>query len=306
MLARRLTSFMIDNGYMDTSVQKGGVPGVAGCLEHTSIVTKIIEGAKKNGGDLAVLWLDLTNAYGRIPQKLVDLTLKTYHVPEHFQKLLQHYYNNFNMRFTCGDFTTDWQRLEVGILTGCTISVILFSVTMNLLVRSVEKLQRGAVLASGIQQVPVRAFMDDLTITAKSVPEGRWILEDLVEVTNWARMEFKPEKSRSLVLRKGRIQDWFRFRIKDTIIPMVQERPVKSLGKWYRADFNDTQSVREMMIQVDTWMTSLEKSGLPGKYKAWGYQHGVLPRLLWPLLVYEVPVSTVEGLERKINIYLRR
>ncbi|KAK3552400.1 hypothetical protein QTP86_011630 [Hemibagrus guttatus] len=84
---------------------------------------------------------------------------------------------------------------------------------------------------------------------------------------------------------------------------MVQERPVKSLGNWYMADLNDKQSVRDI-IQVDTWMT--EKSGLPGKYKAWGYQHGVVPRLLWPLLVYEVSVSTVEGLERKINTYLRR
>lgn len=49
-----------------------------------------------------------------------------------------------------------------------------------------------------------------------------------------------------------------------------------------------------------------ERSGLPGKYKAWGYQHGILPRLLWPLLVYEVPLTTVEALERKINNFLRR
>ena len=98
---------MMDNGYMDTSVQKGGVPGVAGCLEHTSIITKIIEHAKKNRGNLAVLWLDLTNAFGTIPHKLVDLMLKTYHVPEHFHKLLQHYYDNFNMRFTYGDFMAE-------------------------------------------------------------------------------------------------------------------------------------------------------------------------------------------------------
>ena len=49
--------------------------------------------------------------------------------------------------------------------------------------------------------------MDDLTITAKSVPKERWILEDLVELTDWARMEFKPEKSRSLVLRRARVQN---------------------------------------------------------------------------------------------------
>lgn len=60
--------------------------------------------------------------------------------------------------------------------------------------------------------------------------------KDLIELTDWAWMEFKPEKSRSLVLRKGRVQDRFRFKIKDAIIPMVKERSVKSWGKWYRAD----------------------------------------------------------------------
>ncbi|KAH3711243.1 hypothetical protein DPMN_070745 [Dreissena polymorpha] len=31
---------------------------------------------------------------------------------------------------------------------------------------------------SGIRQPPTRAFMDDMTITSKSVPEERWMLED--------------------------------------------------------------------------------------------------------------------------------
>ncbi|KAK0141179.1 hypothetical protein N1851_021821 [Merluccius polli] len=151
------------------------------------------------------------------------------------------------MRFTCGSFTTDWQRLEVGIVTGCIISVIRFSAAMNLLVKSAEKLHQGAVLESGIQQAHIRAFMDDLTITAKSVPEGRWILEDLVELTDWARMEFKPAKSRSLVLRSGRVQDRFFFKIREDIIPTVQE---KSLRKWYKADLNDKQSVKESSFKL--------------------------------------------------------
>lgn len=153
--------------------------------------------------------------------KLVELMLKTYHIPKQFQKFLRYYFDRFNMRFTCGDFITDWQRLEVGIVTGCTISVTLFSEAMNLLVKSAEKLRRGGVLASGIQMVPIRAFMDDLTITAKSVPEGRWILEYLIELTKLARMEFKPAKSRSLVLKKGRVQDRFCFKIGENIIPTV-------------------------------------------------------------------------------------
>lgn len=49
-------------------------------------------------------------------------------------------------------------------------------------------------------------FMDDVTITAKSVLEGRWILEDLEELTKWSRIEFKPEKGKCPGMVP--IQDW--------------------------------------------------------------------------------------------------
>ena len=34
VLASRLTRFLLINKYIDTSVQKGGVQGIVGCLEH--------------------------------------------------------------------------------------------------------------------------------------------------------------------------------------------------------------------------------------------------------------------------------
>lgn len=64
--------------------------------------------------------------------------------------------------------------------------------------------------------------MDNLTITARSVPEGRWILEDLIELTNRAIMEFKQQNPEA----------WYRFtfKITENIIPIVREKPVKCLG----------------------------------------------------------------------------
>ena len=81
---------------------------------------------------------------------------------------------------------------------------------------------------------------------------------------------------------------------------------MKSLGKWFRSSLSDKESVTEMRQQCDDWMKAVDKSGLPGKYKAWIYQHGMLPRLLWPLLVYDVPISTVEAIERALSGYIRR
>lgn len=55
ILEERLTTFRWDNKHMDTSVQEGEVPGVPGCFEHTSIISKIIEDANRNHGHLTVL-----------------------------------------------------------------------------------------------------------------------------------------------------------------------------------------------------------------------------------------------------------
>lgn len=41
-------------------------------------------------------------------------------------------------------------------------------------------------------------------------------------------------------------------------------------------------------------------------FKAWIYQHSILPQVLWPLLVYAVPITSVESLERKISGFLRK
>ena len=95
--------------------------------------------------------------------------LKRYHVPGNTRALLKDYFDSLLLRFTVKDFTTAWQRLEVGIVIGCTISVILFSAAMNMIVKSVEKRSRGPWMKSEVRQPLGKAFMDDMTLTTKTV-----------------------------------------------------------------------------------------------------------------------------------------
>ena len=150
-------------------------------------------------------------------------------------------------------------------------------------------------MKSGVRQPPGRAFMDDMTLTTKTIIEAKWTLQELETAITWARMKVKPSKSRSLVIKNGKVKEE-RFKIGNEIIPTVSEKPVKCLGKFFNDSLSDKQNVRETCKQLDDWMKTVDKSGLPGKYKAWIYQHGILPRLLWPLLVYDGPMTTVEGM----------
>ncbi|XP_057679565.1 uncharacterized protein LOC130908002 [Corythoichthys intestinalis] len=108
------------------------------------------------------------------------------------------------------------------------------------------------------------------------------------------------------VLKRGKVVDKFRFSISGTVIPSITEQPVKSLGKLFDSSLKDSAAIRRSTEELGGWLGKVDKSGLPGRFKAWIYQHSILPRILWPLLVYAVPVTTVESFERKISSFLRK
>lgn len=61
-------------------------------------------------------------------------------------------------------------RLEKGIITESTISVMLFPLAINMLVKFAMLEGRGTKTKSFIGQPLIRAFMDDLTVRTVSVP----------------------------------------------------------------------------------------------------------------------------------------
>ena len=128
-------------------MQKAGVHGIPGCVEHAFAIWDAMQKSKEEKGELSVVWLDLANAYGSVPHKLLKMAMEHFWIPEEIQKLMMKYYDNFMMRFTVGDFTTEWQRLEIGIAAGCTISVIWFILVMEMVIRSTET--NGAEIKTG-------------------------------------------------------------------------------------------------------------------------------------------------------------
>ena len=78
------------------------------------------------------------------------------------------------------------------------------------------------------------------------------------------------------------------------------------MGKTFNSSLKDTAANQKTIKDLEEWLTKINKSGLPGRFKAWLFQHAVLPQILWPLLIYDIPITTVESLERAISNRLRR
>lgn len=300
ILAKRTVNYLQTNGYIDESVQKAGIPGIPGCIEHAFSIWDVIQEAKTDNLDLSVVWLDLANAYGSVPHELLFTAMDHFHIPVKVKDLMRKYYNNFTMRFTTAEFTTDWHRLEVGIAAGCTISVIWFVLVMEMILMSTECTEESAKIRS-----PKKAFMDDVTILTRGKDRMAKVLTRLDQLITWSRMKFKAKKSRSLTFLKGR-QKEVKFTIAGELMPTVKEKPVKSLGRWYEGTLSDRSRGIEIQRQAEEGLKSIDKTKLPGKYKVWCLQFALYPRLAWPLMIYEVALSRVEIIEQKCSLHIRK
>ncbi|XP_078583875.1 uncharacterized protein LOC144866388 [Branchiostoma floridae x Branchiostoma japonicum] len=147
--------------------------------------------------------------------------------------------------------------------------------------------------------------MDDVTSILRSAPCTRRVLQRLEELTEWARMRFKPSKSRSLSLRKGKISNRV-FSINNQDIPTIQQEPVKSLGRLYTCDIADTKRGQELVKQAVEGLRAIDKCELPGKLKVWCLQSVLIPRLKWPMKMYDIPLSTADQVEGKANSFVRK
>jgi len=221
-----------------------------------------------------------------IGHKSCNMLSKLHHV----QKNISSYLDGIKLRFSVDDQLTGWQKLEKGIVTGCAVSVVLFIMGMNLMINAAFRETRGPKTESGIHLQSSRGFMDDLTLTTTTHVQARWMFTALTDVASWARMKSKAVKSRSLIIKKGNPTDRFTHRVHNEEIPSIMKSPIKCLGKWFDASLQDRDNVKKLVTQVED---GLKKIDLPGKYKAWLYQHALLPRLVWPMMLYDIPSPTI-------------
>ena len=105
-------------------------------------------------------------------------------------------------------------------------------------------------------------------------------------------MKFKAVKSRSLVIKKGQTTERFKLYVQNEETPSIVANLIQCLGKWFDASLHDRNNVRKLKRQEEDGLKKIDRCGLPGKFKAWLYQHALLPRLIWPLMLYEVPNTT--------------
>ena len=143
--------------------------------------------------------------------------------------------------------------------------------------------------------------MDDVTTLLQTAACIARLLKRLEELLAWARMKIKPQKSRSLSIRKGTRNDNIVFTVAGERIPLLAEASVRSLRRMYMADLSEKNMASAVTAQLQEGLHKIDQCPLPGKFKVWCYQHTLYHRLMWPLKLSDITMTTVLKLEAKAN-----
>ncbi|KAJ8351711.1 hypothetical protein SKAU_G00231870 [Synaphobranchus kaupii] len=189
---------------------------------------------------------------------------------------------------------------------GCSISPILFVAAFEVILIGARQVVGGVRLSAGRRLPPLRIYMDDITCLLRTAPCMSRLLKRLDELISWARMKFKPCKSRSLSLRKGVRNDRAIFTIGGENIPLIVDQPIRSLGRQYTSSLSDKEMGKAILQQLSAGLSQIDASQLPVKHKVWCYHFTLYPRVMWPLKLSEVTSSAVSRIDAKANACIRK
>lgn len=203
ILNLRLTKYIIDNNIMDTEVQKGGITGQkVPILQHIFKVKSALKHSTRTKNKAAVMFLDITNAYGSLDRDALYVILKNYGIDESFIDYIKNYYDSFEYYVKTKKWTASQLKMNVGLLQGDPLSALLFVTALNSVFTHLNKkyLETHGYKLTSDENIMIMAYIDDIclvTNSKESLEEVYFELKDLL-----GRMGFKlhPKKSGTMLV----------------------------------------------------------------------------------------------------------
>ena len=89
-----------------------------------------------------------------------------------------------------------------------------------------------------------------------------------------------------------------------SFIPSVHTQQVKFLGRIIGGSLTDRKSIEQLAAKLLSGLKIMDGSYFSGTQKLWIMQYLLIPRIQWPLLIYEIPMPLAARLEQKISFFI--
>jgi hypothetical protein len=155
-----------------------------GIFEQIYKVKSVIKDANKNDQKCAVLFLDIKAAFDNIDRKAVYYIMEHYGVDKDVINYVKNFYDNLDYYIAAYGKTTELRQWKNGLIQGCSLSPLLFTMCMNYVLDYINKTSlnsNGYQFHKSTSKLLTLAYMDDVAVTCNSFESLNEVYEDIKE-----------------------------------------------------------------------------------------------------------------------------
>ena len=202
----RIFTFVVENNYIETNIQKGFWSNISGIIEHTELLTNMLKHAKNKQRQLVVMLFDLKNAFGEIHHNLIKTVLKYHHIPPSIVNLVNSVYSDYFFSITAKDFMANLIKVNHGVLQRDCLSPLIFSLCLNSLIKSIESKNVGClgyILGEILISCDWFQFADNTAIITTLEGDNQLLCNVFTKWTSWVDLIIRVDKCHTFRTKKS-------------------------------------------------------------------------------------------------------
>lgn len=288
----RLTNYLAANKYLDTNIQKGSISGEKFAIfEQFYKVKNVLKHANKNKKSCAVLFLDVSNAFGNLNLTNLYEILKVYGADENFINYLKEFYSHFEYYVDTNGEKSEVFKWKGGLIQGCSLSPLLFVTALNYILTYLDKTYKSThgYTLNEAHKILLTAFVDDICIICKDVNSCEEVYKKLAELLKVLGLPVNIGKCALMV-------------VNDTTpttgeLSKIQKVNVfKYLGEYVASDGSSTESYIQFLKGVSRRLKGLDSKNVTNDVKITAFNQYLSPWIQRKMLtMYDI--STVNRLK---------
>lgn len=190
IIARRLS---ISLGELIGEGQTAGFENKSSIDNLDAIRSLVVKAQQSKRFKFALLSLDLQKAFDTVNHRCLWEILKKFDLPVTLVNFLQRIYQHASSRVLVNGFLTQSFKISRSVRQGCPLSMILFSLYIEPLIREIDSGVSGILFKDRFLRV--LAYADDLTIIVRNDPEFDKIMQILSTFSDSADIQLNFKKS---------------------------------------------------------------------------------------------------------------
>lgn len=266
-----------------------------GVREHNFLVGKLVKDSRESHADLAIAFLDLTNAFGSISHQAIQEAVRCSGAGAAFVDIVSDMYAGSSTQLTTAGGLSEDIPYRAGVRQGCPLSALVFNLTID------TALRRALALSDA--PIPGGAYADDIWLAAREPRTLQRMINMLADCGSGIGLQINADKSDTMQLVRGTASTRRQFTVNDTPIRRLSGiDTTRFLGKPVGHNVvPDENFVRDILREMEL----VRGANLAPWQKIDALQQFIIPRLPFPMSLDLVNKKTARTIDQHVRAFAR-